>query len=117
MHARMTNLRKSLGRSYRPGKATHRPSGREAAFTAIIADTVQNWHFRPFQSVRFREVSPLSLPLTIPGVLAATAHATPDKIAIENEDGSRLTYGELYNDFRRAGAAFLAHGLNPGDKI
>ena len=59
----------------------------------------------------------MSLPLTIPGVLAAAAQATPDRIAIENEDGSRLTYAELYNACRRAGAAFLAYGIRPGDKI
>jgi acyl-CoA synthetase (AMP-forming)/AMP-acid ligase II len=59
----------------------------------------------------------LSLPLTIPGVLAAAAHATPAKIAIENEDGSRLTYAELFEACRRAGAAFLAYGVRPGEKI
>jgi acyl-CoA synthetase (AMP-forming)/AMP-acid ligase II len=59
----------------------------------------------------------LSLPLTIPGVLAAAAAATPEKIAIENEDGSRLTYAELLNACRRAAAAFVAYGIKPGDKI
>ena len=47
----------------------------------------------------------MSLPLTIPGVLAAAAKATPDRIAIENEDGSRLTFAELLNACRRAAAA------------
>jgi acyl-CoA synthetase (AMP-forming)/AMP-acid ligase II len=59
----------------------------------------------------------LSLPLTIPGVLAATAKASPDKVAIENEDGSQLTYAELLNACRRAAAAFLAYGIEPGEKI
>src|ERR1700730_1185246 len=40
------------------------------------------------------EASHLSLPLTIPAVLAAAAKATPDAIAIENEDGSKLTFAE-----------------------
>jgi len=63
------------------------------------------------------ETSHLSLPLTIPGVLAAAAKATPDRIAIENEDGSRLTFAELLNACRRAAAAFVAYGIKPGDRI
>jgi acyl-CoA synthetase (AMP-forming)/AMP-acid ligase II len=59
----------------------------------------------------------LSLPLTIPAVLAAAAKATPDRIAIENEDGSRLTFAELLDACRRAAAAFLAYGIKPGEKI
>jgi acyl-CoA synthetase (AMP-forming)/AMP-acid ligase II len=59
----------------------------------------------------------LSLPNTIPGVLIAAANARPDKIAIENEDGSRLTLGELLLECRRAAAAFLAYGIEPGERI
>jgi len=59
----------------------------------------------------------LSLPLTIPGVLAAAAQATPAKIAIENEDGSHLTYAELFDACRRAAAAFRAYGIKRDDKI
>jgi acyl-CoA synthetase (AMP-forming)/AMP-acid ligase II len=59
----------------------------------------------------------LSLPLTIPGVLAAAAQATPAKIAIENEDGSHLTYAELFDASRRAAAAFRAYGIKRKDKI
>ena len=59
----------------------------------------------------------MSLPLTIPGVLAAAAQATPAKIAIENEDGSHLTYAELFDDCRRAAAAFRAYGIKPEDTI
>ena len=59
----------------------------------------------------------MSLPLTIPAVLAAAAKATPDRVAIENEDGSRLTFSELLNACRRAAAAFVAYGIKPGDKI
>ena len=66
---------------------------------------------RPFWASVSGEVSLLSLPLTIPGVLAAAAKATPAKTAIENEDGSRLTYAELFEACRRAGAAFLAYGI------
>ncbi len=63
------------------------------------------------------ETTHLSLPNTIPGVLVAAAHAKPDKIAIENEDGSRLSLGALLHESRRAAAAFIAYGIQPGEKI
>jgi acyl-CoA synthetase (AMP-forming)/AMP-acid ligase II len=50
-------------------------------------------------------------------VLAAAAEAYPDRIAIENEDGSRLTFAELLAQSRRAAAAFIAYGIRPGDKV
>jgi len=59
----------------------------------------------------------LSLPNTIPGVLIADAKAHPDKIAIENEDGSRVTSAELLSQCRRAAAAFIAYGIKPGERI
>jgi acyl-CoA synthetase (AMP-forming)/AMP-acid ligase II len=63
------------------------------------------------------ENSHLSLPNTIPGVLAAAAKAHPDKIAIENEDGSTLTLSALLRECRRAAAAFIAYGIKPGERI
>ncbi len=59
----------------------------------------------------------MSLPFTIPGVLIAAAKARPDKIAIENEDGSRLTLAELLHECRRAAAAFIAYGIKPGERV
>jgi len=54
---------------------------------------------------------------TIPGVLRAAAARLPDKIAIESEDGRRLTFTDLLNESRRAAAAFQAYGLKHGDRI
>ncbi|MDB5396378.1 MAG: fatty acid--CoA ligase [Rhodospirillales bacterium] len=54
---------------------------------------------------------------TIPGVLIAAAQAHPDKIAVENEDGSSLTLGQLLHESRRAAAAFIAYGMRPGERI
>ncbi|HLG89540.1 MAG TPA: FadD3 family acyl-CoA ligase [Alphaproteobacteria bacterium] len=56
-------------------------------------------------------------PTTIPGVLVAAASRYPNKIAIENEDGSKLTFTELLAACRKAAAAFLAYGLKPGERI
>lgn len=59
----------------------------------------------------------MSLPNTIPGVLIAAAQSFPDRIAIENEDGSRLSLSALLRECRRAAAAFIAYGIKPGERI
>ena len=59
----------------------------------------------------------MSLPNTIPGVLLAASKAHPDKIAIENEDGSTLTLSALLHESRRAAAAFIAYGIKPGERV
>ena len=56
-------------------------------------------------------------PTTIPAVLAAAAARLPNKIAIEDEDGGKLTFSELLAACRRAAAAFLAYGLKHGERI
>jgi acyl-CoA synthetase (AMP-forming)/AMP-acid ligase II len=63
------------------------------------------------------KVQILSLPITIPGVLAAAASAFPDKTAVEGEDGVSLTFAELLLACRRAARGFLGYGLKPGERI
>lgn len=41
----------------------------------------------------------------------------PDKVAIENEDGSKLSFAELLAACQKAAGAFLAYGLAHGDRI
>ncbi len=55
--------------------------------------------------------------MTIPAVLAAAALESPDQPAIEGEDGVRLSFAQLLAACRRAAAAFIAFGLNPGDRF
>ncbi len=59
----------------------------------------------------------MTAPITIPGVLAAAVFAFPDRIAIEGEDGVNLTFPQLLTACRRAARAFLAYGLEPGDRF
>src|SRR5512139_14027 len=54
--------------------------------------------------------------LTIPRVLARTAAALPDAEAVV--DGPvRVTYADLHERVRVATAAFMAAGIEPGDRI
>jgi len=53
---------------------------------------------------------------TIPAIAAAAADQFPERIAIE--DGTtRLTYAELLGEARTFGAALVASGVEPGDRV
>jgi acyl-CoA synthetase (AMP-forming)/AMP-acid ligase II len=53
--------------------------------------------------------------LTIPAALARAATEFGDAIA--EPDGPRLTYAELHDRVRTAARAFIAEGIEPGDRI
>jgi acyl-CoA synthetase (AMP-forming)/AMP-acid ligase II len=56
------------------------------------------------------------LPQTIGDAVRAGASVHPDRVAIE--DGAvRLTYGDLDEARLRAASAFLAHGIEAGDRV
>ena len=53
---------------------------------------------------------------TIPAVAAAAAEQFADRTAIE-DGGTRLTYTELAEEARTFGAALVASGLEPGERV
>ncbi|HKY15086.1 MAG TPA: AMP-binding protein, partial [Microthrixaceae bacterium] len=53
---------------------------------------------------------------TIPGLLAATAARHGDRTAVVDGD-VELTYSELLDDARALGAALVAEGIEPGDRV
>jgi carnitine-CoA ligase len=52
-----------------------------------------------------------------PHALARWAGETPDAVALEHVDGSRLTYAQLHADALRGAAALTALGVQPGDHV
>ena len=52
-----------------------------------------------------------------PHALARWAAETPDAVALEHVDGSRLTYAQLHADALRGAAALTALGVQPGDHV
>ena len=56
------------------------------------------------------------LPITGPAALALSARRFGTAVALE-ESGLRWTYLELETEVRRAAAAFLAVGLQHGDRV
>jgi acyl-CoA synthetase (AMP-forming)/AMP-acid ligase II len=53
---------------------------------------------------------------TIPAIAAAAAERHGDKPAVVDGD-TRLTYGELFEEARTFGAALVAAGIEPGDRV
>jgi acyl-CoA synthetase (AMP-forming)/AMP-acid ligase II len=53
----------------------------------------------------------------VPDALFHAAARTPDAIAIEGEDGAKLTYADLQKSAIAAAKAFIAYGLKKGDRI
>lgn len=53
---------------------------------------------------------------TIPAMAAATAERFGDRLAIADGD-ERITYAELFERARRFGAALVASGVAPGDRV
>ena len=102
MHVRMTNLRKAWSELTVRATARIVRADEGRVLRRSLPTPYRTGIFPRSNASVFGEASLLSLPLTIPGVLAATAHATPDKIAIENEDGSQLTYAELFDAYSHA---------------
>ncbi|MBY0509709.1 MAG: FadD3 family acyl-CoA ligase [Rhodospirillaceae bacterium] len=58
-----------------------------------------------------------TLPTTVPDALRIAARRTPDAVAVESEDGARLTFAEAQRAVLAAAKAFLAYGLKRGDRI
>jgi HIP---CoA ligase len=56
------------------------------------------------------------LPVTIPARLAMTAERHGDLVAVVDGDDS-LTYADLLHESRRFGAALVASGIEPGDRV
>ncbi len=53
---------------------------------------------------------------TVPRIIASTAERFGDRTAVV-EDGRRLTYRELVDRSRQFGAALVASGVDPGDRV
>ena len=53
---------------------------------------------------------------TVPRIIASTAERFGDRTAVV-EDGQRLTYRELVDRSRQFGAALVASGVDPGDRV
>ena len=62
------------------------------------------------------KVTDSGLPVTLPAALRTTAAAHPDVEAVVDGD-LRLTYADLAERALRAGAALVAAGIAPGDRI
>lgn len=58
-----------------------------------------------------------TLPKTVSNALRIAAARTPDAIAIEGEDGAKLSFADLQRTVLAAAKAFLAYGLKRGDRI
>jgi acyl-CoA synthetase (AMP-forming)/AMP-acid ligase II len=58
-----------------------------------------------------------TLPKTVPEALFHAAARTPDAVAIEGEDGLRLTYAALRQAVIGAAKAFIGFGLKKGERI
>lgn len=59
----------------------------------------------------------MSLPNTIPAVLADGARKFPGKIAVEEENGTRHDFASLNVLARKSAAAFIAAGVKLGDTV
>ena len=55
-------------------------------------------------------------PVTVPDLLAATAGAHPDAVAVRTGDES-MTYGALWDVTRRYASVLLDRGVRPGDRV
>src|SRR5881396_2742427 len=53
---------------------------------------------------------------TIPAMTAAAAERFGDQVALVDGD-TRLSYRELFEAAQTAGAAFVASGIEPGDRV
>ncbi|HKT03715.1 MAG TPA: FadD3 family acyl-CoA ligase [Rugosimonospora sp.] len=53
---------------------------------------------------------------TIPALTQAAAERFPDRLAV-SDGATRLTYGELLEASRAFGAALVARGIRPGDRV
>ena len=54
--------------------------------------------------------------VTVPDLLAATAAAHPDGVAVRTREGS-LTYRALWDEARRYAAVLVERGVRPGDRV
>src|SRR5207245_748403 len=54
--------------------------------------------------------------MTIPAMAAAAAEHFGDRLAIADGD-TRLSYSDLFEEARRFGAALVASGIEPGDRV
>ncbi len=53
----------------------------------------------------------------LPGLIAARATATPDRVLLGDTDGRTLTYGEFQDRIMRWAGAFAAAGVQAGDRV
>jgi acyl-CoA synthetase (AMP-forming)/AMP-acid ligase II len=58
-----------------------------------------------------------TLPKTVPDALRHAAARAPDAVAIEAEDGTKLSFAALHRAVHAGAKAFLAYGLKRGDRI
>jgi acyl-coenzyme A synthetase/AMP-(fatty) acid ligase len=58
-----------------------------------------------------------SMSETIPGLLARAVAETPQRLAVVDDSGRRLTYAELHEQSSRVAAALAARGVGPGDVV
>src|SRR6202171_6834477 len=58
-----------------------------------------------------------SMSETTPGPLARPVAETPQRRAVVDDSGRRLTYAELHEQSSRVAAALAARGVGPGDVV
>src|ERR1700729_3490130 len=66
---------------------------------------------------RYVEAGYWSRDETLPSVLARHAQVRPDKLAIVDDHGSRLSYGDLHRRSSQLAAAIADRGIGPGDVV
>ncbi len=73
--------------------------------------------FSPEDALAYLTRGYWSLSETIPGLLSRTVAETPGRLAVVDDAGRRLTYGELHEASSRVAAALAERGIGHGDVV
>lgn len=66
---------------------------------------------------RYRAAGLWSTTETLPSILEAVAREHPDRLAVVDDGGRRLTYAELEDQSSRLAGALVQRGVGPGDVV